>query len=186
MYAIFFKCPNAIDIEIIQLLLKVPLDVDVKSHRSFCSPIELAIDLRRFDVVKLLVRSGAHPVDPCIPAGTKAVGILQLLKEYYDFGTNTYITWLLQEHLLSHEASKFIKTVAKLDILNETAMELFAKVGRHPVHAILTCGHEKLIRKLIKHHGSSLLTIKDETGRSALQIAAKRGDMESIRILVDL
>ena len=186
MYAILFKCPDAIDLEIIKLLLNIRLDTDVKCHESFCSPIELAIDLRRFDIVKLFIRSGAHPIDPCIPAGTKAVGILQLLKEYYDFGTNYYITWLLHEYLLSHEASQFIKTVTKLDILNETSMELFAKVGRHPMHAILTCGHEKLIRKVIKHHGSNLLTIKDETGRSALQIAAKRGDMESVRILVDM
>ena len=107
------------------------------------------------------------------------------MKEYYDFGTNDYITWLLHEHLLANDVSKFIKTVVKLDI-DEIAMELFAKVGRHPMHAILTCGHEKLIRKLLKHRGPDLLTTKDETGRSALQIATKRGDVESVRILVDL
>ena len=186
VYALVFKCPKIIDIEIAQLLIDMPLNVKVTCCNRLRSPIEIAVDLRRFDVVKLLVRSGAHPVDPSIPTSTKAMGIIQLLEEYYEFGTNHYIMWLLHEHLLLCDLPEFIETVIDLDIVNEAIVKVFANVGRHPAHAILTCGHEEMIRKFIKRHGSDLLATKDESGKSALQISAEIGDLESVKILVNM
>ena len=186
VYALIFDCPNIIDIEIIQLLCGIHLDINVVYGINYRSPIKLAIDLKRFDIAKLLVMSGAHPIDPSIPTSSKAVGILQLFQEYYEFGTNYYITWLLHEYLLSKDLPKFIETVVNLDIFDRENIRQFAKVGRHPAHAILTSGHEEMIRKFIKRHGCDLLTVKDEHGTSALQISAERGDMESVRILLDM
>ena len=187
IHACVHNCPENIDRDILLLLSDIPFDVKVAFHgRELRSAIELAIDLKRFDIAKMLVIAGAHPIDPCIATGTKSVGITQLLKEYYEFGTNHNITWLLHEHLLSQELSQFIQTVVSLDILNKSAVDKFASVGRHPAHAILTCGHEEMIRKFVEVHGSEILSVKDETGRSSLQIAAERGDMESVKILVHM
>lgn len=181
-----FKCPKTIDIEIVQLLSGMSFDVHIVCHNSFRSPIQLAIDLRRFDIVKLMVRLGAHPIDPCIPSGNEVMGIVQLLEEYYEFGTNTFIPWLLHKHFLLHELQEFIETVANLDIFDEVTLKRFADVSRHPAHAILTCGHEEMIRKFIKRHGRDYLVATDETGRSALKMSAENGDIDSVRILVKM
>lgn len=186
VYALLFKCPNVIDLEIIQLLSDMNFDMHVVCHKSFRSPIELAIDLRRFDIVQLMVTLGAHPIDPCISTGEKVVGVIQLLEEYYEFGTNHYILWLLHEHLLSHDLPGFMEAVVKLEIFDEDTMKMFGNVGRHPAHAILTCGHEDLIKMFIERHGHDLLTIKDGSGMSALEISAERGDLESVKILVNM
>ena len=186
IYASLFNCPDSIDIEIIQLLCDVQVDASVVCRETYRSPFQLAIELRKFDIVKLLLTSGAHPIDPCIPAGKKVTGMVQLLEEYYQFGTNQYISWLLHDYLLSDDLPKFIEAVVALDILNKETMKIFSSVGRHPAHAILTCGHEELIRKFIKHHGANLLTVKDGNMKSALRISAESGDMESVKILVNM
>lgn len=186
VYALLFKCSTAIDFETIQLLINTPLNVKVACRKTFSSPIELAINLKRLDIAKLLVRSGAHPVDPCIPTGKEFSGIIQLLKEYYEFNTNYYIKWLLHEHLLSHDLPEFIETVLSLNILNKTTMEMFARVMRHPAHAILTSWHEEMTRKFVEFYGSDILSSKDEDGKTALQIAVEKGDIESVLILVDM
>ncbi len=186
VYASIFKCPNTINIEITQMLSDTPLDVKFLCHKKLRSPIELAIHLRRLDIVKLLIKSGAHPIDPCVPTGNKMVGIIQLFKEYYEFGTNHYITWLLHEYLLSDDLPEFIETVVNLGIFSKTVIDMFITMNRHPAHAILTCGHEEMIRKFVDYHGSNLLVIKNTTGKGSLQIAAERGDVESVRILVNM
>ncbi len=183
VYASLFNCPNILKIELIQMLSNMPLNVKILYHRRLYSPIQLAIDLRRFDIVTLFVRSGAQP---CIPTVNNVNTAMQLLEEYYEFGTNYYITWLLHEYLLSDDLPRFIKTVVTLDIFNVTIMKMFAGVGRHPAHAILTSGHEEMIRKFVEHHGSDLLIVKDGSGKSALHISAERGDLESVRILVNM
>ncbi len=186
VYASLFNCPKIIDIEIVHLLSDMPFDVKIIYQKDCRSLIELAIDLKRLDIAKILVQSGAHPIDPCIPTANEMVGVIQLLEEYYKFGTNYYITWLLHEYLLSDDLPEFMETVINLDIFSDAAMEIFTEVGRHPAHAILTCGHEEMIRQFIEHHGSHLLIIKDETGKSALQISAESGNMESVKILVNM
>ena len=183
VYASIFRCSNTINIDIVQMLSNIPLNISILHHKNFHSPIELAIDLKRFDMVKLFVQSGAQP---CMPVGNEVMGAMQLLREYYDFGTNQYITWLLHEYLLSDDLPEFIEAVVNLDIFSDATMKLFAGVGRHPAHAILTCGHEEMIRKFIEHHGSELLIVKDNGGKSALQIAAERGDLETITVLINL
>lgn len=152
---------------------------------SICSPVELAILIKRIDVAKLMVKAGANPIladsDP-----SEVAGVIHLLSEYYEFGTNHYITWLLQEHFLFHEIFNFIEKVFEVNIFNEDAMSMFIEVGRHPAHALLTCGNEEMVKKLLQIHGVSMLTVTDACGRTALQIAAGQADLESVRILLDM
>ena len=125
--------------------------------------------------------AGANPIHPSLE---DASGVLQLLDEYYELGTNEYISWLLHQHLLSHEIPSFIETVVKLDIFNDMGMDMFNKVGRHPAHALFMCGNEEMVRQLLEHHKDLQVNVKDGTGRTALQIATEEGDFESVTILL--
>lgn len=194
VYALNFNCPELIDIEVIQDLRKTALDVEVIFHISstnykhcaWCSPIELAIDIKRIDVVKSLVKAGANPISPYSKT-SELCGVVQLFDEYYEFGTNHYILWLLHEHILSKDLPRFIETVVKLNIFNQQSVNMFTRVGRHPAHAILTCGHEEMVRRFLEHwKKSNFLKIEDTIGRTALQISAERGDLESVRVLLSL
>ena len=150
------------------------------------SPIQLAMNLKRMDIAQQLVKAGANPIHPSLD---RVYDVPQLLTEFYEFGTNQYIAWLLHEHLPLNERPNFIKTVVELDICNEASMRLFNGVGRHPAHALLTSGSEEMIMQFLDKPGPSganLLTVKDSTQRTALQIATKKGDLESVDILLKL
>lgn len=197
VYSQHLDCPNKVESSILERLLQGALsdDLNVNIMHSFavgsgqmvciCSPLELAILIQRLDVVKLMVKAGANPIladsDP-----SDAAGVIHLFSEYYEFGTNHYISWLLQEYLLCHEIPNFIEKVFEVNIFNEDAMEMFTEVGRHPAHALLTCGHEEMVRKLLQVHGDNMLTITDAHGKTALQIAAGQGDLESVKILLNM
>lgn len=197
VYSQHHDCPNRVDSDILELLLKGAIsdDLNVNIMHSFaigsgqmvciCSPLELAILVQRLDAVKLMVKAGANPIladsDP-----SEATGVIHLFSEYYEFGTNYYISWLLQEHLLSQEIPNFIEKVFEANIFNEDAMEMFTEVGRHPAHALLTCGHQGMVKKLLQLHGDGMLTITDAKGKTALEIAAAKGDLESVRILLNM
>ena len=147
--------------------------------------IELAIDIQRMDIAKVLVKGGTNAIyigmDP-----SKVSGVVQLFNEYYGFGTNSYISWLLHEHLSYSEVPKFIDEVMKVNIFNDGAMAMFDDVGRHPAHALLTCGHEIMSRKFLETHGYENLTVSDATGKTALQISAERGDLGSVKVIFRL
>ena len=104
------------------------------------------MSIKRIDIAQQLVMAGANPINP----STVCLGVPQLLYEYYEFGTNEYISWLLDHHLLSQQLPKFIKDVVKLDVLSEKCRKMFNSVGRHPAHALLTCGNEDLIREFLE------------------------------------
>ena len=139
------------------------------------------MNIKRIDIAQQLVMAGANPIDPSLD---KISCIPQILYEYYNFGTTEYFSWLLNQHLLSHQLPEFIKKVVELDIFN--GMDAFNEVGRHPAHALLMCGNEEIVQKLLKkfHESKSLLTVKDTTHRTALQIASQKGDFESVDILL--
>lgn len=154
---------------------------DDKDYAGCCSPIELAIKINRTDIAQQLVMAGANPINPSLE---NISGVLQFLEEYYDLGTNKYISWLLHQHLLSHEIPPFIETVVNLDIFNDDGMKMFNDVGRHPAHALFMCGNEEMVRQLLEHHKDLKVYVKDGTGRTALQIAIEEGDLESVEILL--
>ena len=187
------NCPEVVDSETVQCLIDTDLNVNViyflsitNSGRSYdwCTPIELAISIRRLDIAKQLVIAGANPIHPTLD--DRASGVIQLLGEYFEYGTNHYISWLLHEHLLSHEIPQFIEDVMKVDIFNDIGNRMFNRAGRLAAHAFLTCGSEEMAMLLLEHHGNHLLTIKDTSNRTALQVAAQMGDLESVNILLKL
>ena len=172
--------------------------------------------IKRIDIVQQMVLAGANPIHPC---AAESSGVPQLLNEYYEFGTNEYISWLLHQHLLSDQLPQFIEDVVKLNIFNKSSpgMKMFNGVGRHPAHALLTCGNEDLIRKFLDKVSKvcvwseiqymlniqrcphmegrtqpqnpccgceRILTVKDLSQRTALQIAAQNGDFESVSTLL--
>jgi len=143
--------------------------------------VELAIKTKRIDIAKELVIAGANPIHPSLE---QVSGVIQILEEYYEFGTNEYMLWLLREHIPPNEIPQFIEEVMALEIFNESGMRMFNEVGRHPVHAFLSCGNEEMVRKLLEHHGRDQLTVKDATGVTALQIATELGDFESVKMLL--
>lgn len=192
VYALHHNCPEVVDGEIVQHLIDTDLNVNVICFLSitssdcsyyWCTPIELAISLRRLDIAKQLVVAGANPIHPTLSGVS---GVIQLLREYYEFGTNHYICWLFHEYLSSHEIPQFVKDVLKVDIFNDGAKCMFDRVGRHAAHALLTCGNEEMAKELIRHYGDHLLTDKDSTERTALQVAAQMGNIESVNILLKL
>ena len=149
--------------------------------RSF---LELPIDLKRFDIARMLVKKGADPIDS---QGVNGQGVVALMEEYYQFGTNHYLKWLLQEHIPLGKIPDFIERVMNANIFNEEAKGIFKRARRHHAHALLICGNEDMARALIKHPnygGSELLVAKDDTGKTALQIAAELGDLESVQTLL--
>ena len=132
------------------------------------------------------MRAGANPINPSLE---DAAGVPQLLDEYYEFGTNQYIRWLLNQHLGRSEIPQFIRDVSALDIFNATGIKMFNEAGHHPAHAFLTCGNKEMVRQFLQKYSHSrphLLTVKDATGRTALQIASQNRDFESVEILLQL
>lgn len=196
VYCQHHGCPDMVDCDIVRDLIRdvkpKHLDIEILSFVSLhnkevesCSILEMAIDLQRMDIVKTLVKAGANPIyvgaDP-----RNASGIVQLFNEYYGFGTNHYISWLLHEHLPLAEIPNFIDQVMNAKIFNEGAKKMFEMVGRHPAHALLTCGHEEMSRKFLEIHGYNQLTVVDGSGKTALQIAAEKGDLDSVKIILSL
>ena len=187
-------CPELIDKSIVQNLVSSlePASLDIEiiysfSHnkKSVCSIIEMAIALQRMDVVKVLVEKGANPI--YVGADPREIsGVIQLLNEYYKFGTNKYISWLLHEHLSHAEIPKFIGNIMGVNIFNERAEQMFKRVGRHAAHALLVCGHKQMSSALLKTHGDHLLTVQDGNGRTALLVAASQGDLDSVKVIFNL
>ena len=159
--------------------------------RDLCSPIELAIQLQRFDVAKKFVQAGANPICADLRLGI-VQQTLPLFLEFFEFGTNHYFSWLLHEHLPQGDVSRFIEEVLdKKDIIFCEYAKTFFKTGagRHHLHAPLTCGHEEMIWKFLERFPTTddnedTLRVKDSAGRTALQIAAANGDSISVDTLL--
>ena len=152
-----------------------------------CMPLELAILNRRLDVAKMMVIKGANPI--AVPGPDGVSGVIPLIEEYYEFGTNEYIKWLFHEHLHPDVVDDHIQYLLKLDIFNPNAIAMFDQAGRHRAHALLTSGHEKVAKALIEHpdHGGiKLLNEKDAANFTAMQIAANIGDLEAVKVIMKL
>ena len=166
-------------------------DIMKPDEWELCCPLELAIQIQRIDLAKQIVHAGANPV--CADESI-VEQILPLFIEFYEFGTNHYMSWLLHEHLPQDEISSIIDSVLKRKdmIFSEYSKKSFRETaGRHHVHAALTCGHEEMITKFIKRFptddaGQNMLKVKDCADRTALQIAATNGDLESVTALLRL
>ena len=135
---------------------------ETKPGSSSCSPVELALKIKKFDIAKQMVIAGANPIDP---NPDEHQSIPTLLEEYYYFGTNKFISWLLNQHLLSHNLPKFIEDVMKIDMYNASGIQMFNSVGRDPTHALLTCGNEYFIREFLESKVRKIIIISVLIGR---------------------
>ena len=169
----------------------VPEKKDPMITETMCSPIELALQLRRIDIAKKLVRGGADPILCANRESSRR--IIPLFLEFYEFGTNLYYSWLLHEYIPHEETSAFIESVLERReaIFGDYARQTFEKgSGRHYLHAPLTCGHAGMIKAFLREYstvnGEDTLRVKDKAGRTALQIAATNGDVESFTTLLEL
>ena len=73
-----------------------------------------------------------------------------------------------------------------VNIFNDSALRMFQIVGRHHAHALLTCGHKQMSRMFLEKYGYHLLTEEDGNGRTALQVAAEQGDIDSVKVIFNL
>lgn len=148
------------------------------------SPLSFAILLQRFDVAALLTEKGANPLSDL------GDGTLTCMVEYLHFGTNKFFSWLFQEHLLTDKIAEFIeKLLPELNnILGEGCIQMFSEYYKHPAHALLTCGNEKVVQMVLENQEQkfSLLSVKDPNGKTALQIAAGQGDVVSVELLLKM
>ena len=203
IYCLHYGCPERIDGRMVKHLIDcIPEDKlweqNGDARRSnfdrtlaLGCPIELAIQNQRIDIAKQLVQAGA---DPICAVHDEAEQIIPLFIEFFEFGTNRYMSWLLNEHLSQDEVPGFIETVLdkRAMIFSDFAKKEFQYgAGRHHVHAVLTCGHEEMIKKFIEHfpkseNGQEMLKVKDISERTALQIAAANGDLESVSALLNM
>ena len=159
--------------------------------RELCCPVELAIQIQRIDIAKQLVQAGA---DPICAVHNEVEQIIPLFIEFYEFGTNHYMSWLLHEHLSQDQVSGFIEKVLEKKAMifsNYAKREFKNGAGRHHVHAVLTCGHEEMIKKFVEQFptaddGQAMVKVKDLAERTALQIAAANGDSESVTALLKM
>ena len=145
------------------------------------SPLSFAILLQRFDIAALLTQQGA---DPLLDLGD---GTLTCMVEYLHFGKNRFFSWLFQEHLLSDKIAEFVNQLLPElpNIFSEECVQLFSEYYKHPAHALLTCGNEKVV-EMVLSDSFSLLSVKDPTGKTALQIAAGQGDVVSVKLLLKM
>lgn len=132
---------------------------------------EFSITLIRLDVAKLLVNVGVDPIfggDPkCKP----------LISEYIQLGSNHFLIWLMNEHLTTEEIPAFIDRVIEAAALTTRGF------GRNGSHAFQLCGRREAVHFLLDKM-PELLHECDVDGNTALHLAAERGDLNSVNILL--
>ena len=101
--------------------------------------------------------------------------------EYVYKSSNKFLKWLFKEHITGSEIHKFIARVN--GVHNKTHM-LKEYYGKNPLHALLLCGSEEVVDALHSLR-PDILKEKDMFGRTALHIAAEKGDIQNIKILLE-
>ena len=143
--------------------------------------LELAIAFQRFDIVQVLAKAGVD----LILCGD---GVLSpLLVEYTLNGTHNLIKWLFNTHLSQSHIPAFIDRLLETGVLfrdnmKHTVMEVY---GRNPAHAFLLCCHKQAIQYMVEKK-PGLLGECDPFGKTALHLAAEEGDLDSVKILLNL
>ena len=143
------------------------------------------------EVAKMLVELGK--VDP-ITGGTpdgESFAVVPMFQEYCYIGTNNYIYWLFNEHIPSHERVEFVDRVLMCitSMKNHRQFTIWTYEQRTPSHGILTSRHQEAIALLVekgKQQGEEFLKETNSTGKTALHMAAKDGDLESVKFLLQL
>lgn len=181
VYCQIQKKPHQLDISIVHYfiekgaVLSRVLDEGVCEN---CTALALSINLKRFDVTKALVQKG---VDPVLGGEPRMRPVLQ---EYIQFGSNHFLSWLLNEHLPHMEIPEFIRRLFENELFANRETNHFASLlGRNSAHAFLLCGKRKAVECLLERQ-PDLLHQHDSFKKAALHIAAEKGDLETVNILL--
>ena len=180
VYCQIQKNPQQLDISIVHYFIEKGAVLSRVLNRGVCencTALALSINLKRFDVSKALVQKG---VDPVLGGEPKMRPVLQ---EYIQFGSNHFLSWLLNEHL--KDIQEFIKKLFENQLFANAETNCFASLlGRNTAHAFLLCGKEEAVEYLLEKQ-PDLLHEQDTFKKAALHIAAEKGDLETVNILLD-
>lgn len=144
-----------------------------------------------FEVAKVLVEVGRiDPITGGTPRG-ETYNVVPMFQEYCFNGTNNYIRWLCKEHLPDDKRSEFVDRVLTSIIAMKRNKRFTTWIyeGRTPSHAILTCRHPETVTLLVQkgtENNEDLLSEKNSTGKTVLHMVAEDGDLESVKILLEL
>ena len=149
---------------------------------GFCektTALEVSVNLQRFDIVQALVEKGVDPISGGEPDS------LPILMEYLQFGSHHFISWVLNEHLNPQEVPNFVRSLLDKGVFSNESTNQFAEVlGRNTAHAILLCGKKEAVHTLLDEKPHFMKTC-DPFKKTALHIAAEKGDINTINILLE-
>ena len=181
VYCLFQQKPDKLDISIVQHFIKkgaVLSRVLTAGRYENSSAIEFSISLCRFDVTKMLVKAGVDP----ILGGDPTMG--PIFMEYIFYGSHNFIKWFLGEHLTHKKIPAFINRLLNENVFSNYETYRYAfNLGRNVAHAFLLSGHKKAIHCLLDKKPDLLMRC-DPFKKSALHLAAEKGDCETVRILL--
>ena len=176
--------PDKLDISIVQYFIEKGAVLSRILTAGMCentTAFELSFSLRRLDVAQLLVRAGVDPIfggDPYIKP---------VFYEYIEFGSVSFIKWLLFEHLKSEKKiRKFIDRLFEpKDVFQITNGHVVRRIGKNVAHTFLLSGHKEAIRYMLSKK-PDMINETDPFNETALHLAAESGNYESVWILLNL
>ena len=138
--------------------------------------LDACLFLGRLDIIKeLLIPKGFDPLKGGNPA------MKPIFVEYVHYPSNEFLKWLFKKHITGPEIPQFIARVNDVRIKTHTAKKFY---GKNPLHALLLCGSGEVVNALCSLR-PGILDEEDPFGKTALHIAAEKGDTENLKILLE-
>ncbi|CAI8010958.1 Ankyrin-1 [Geodia barretti] len=180
-YARIRDNPQHIDKEIVRFFVDhkdvVLTRVLTAGYIRTSTVLDTCIFLGRLDIVKkMLIPNGIDPIKGGYP------GMRPLFVEYVHYPSNEFLKWLFKELVTGVSVPQFIKQIFPVKRgTTHTARKIY---GKNPLHAFLLCGSGEVVDALLGLQPRILEEV-DPFGKTALHIAAEKGDIESLKILLD-
>jgi ankyrin repeat protein len=139
--------------------------------------LDTCIFLGRLDIVKeMLIPKGIDPIKGGYP------GMRPIFVEYVHYPSNEFLKWLFKELVTGDSVPQFIERIFPVKRgTTHTARKIY---GKNPLHAFLLCGSGEVVEALLVREPLILKEV-DPFGKTALHIAAEKGDIENLKILLD-
>ena len=180
-YARIRDTPNQIDTEVVRFFIDhkdtVLSRVLNTGYIRNSTALDACMFLGRFDIIKELLTSKGCDL---IKGGNP--DMRPIFVEYVHYPFNKFLKWLFKEHITSDEIPEFVRRIFPVKkATKHTARKVY---GKNPLHALLLCGNGEVVSALLAVQANILEEV-DPFGKTALHIAAERGDIDSVRILLD-